>query len=1091
MWWRRLPPCGAPVLAVIALWGLTPWAAAQSNRLENYTVLLDSPASGERLRARHGIDLRPGQRVAASDFASEASAVAAAQAPVIEALKAGGAEVTGSVQNVLNAVFIRARAGQTEAFWEISGVRRVEPSRNLDFTLDSVSDVLQLRAARARPDGTTATGAGIKIAIIDSGLDFDHAAFRDPTLAAVEGYPKAEPELLEYANSKVLAVRSYVHLQNSREPATSSPDDLTPVDFNGHGTAVAMIAGGRRINTPAGLVQGIAPMAYLGVYKVGGTPGISPGPSSQSVIAAIDDAVKDGMDVLNLSVGQVAMHPWEVFGDGCSEASHTPCDLVALAAQSAVADFGRLVVAAAGNDGQTGGQSHPARNTVASPGYAPDVISVAATSNSRRFEQRVRAAGASYRALSGTGPSPGPQLTATGALAEPFGDRQGCAPYATGALADRIVVVEFGGCGPVDKVEAADAAGAAGVIVFHSDPTGDLLQMGGLEDTDIPAYFISAEDGATLASRLGSDPPQQPLAVTLVASRVTRRIDWTQVAPFSSRGPTPGLLPKPDIAAPGAPVFAIAGGTAGTTRGGYQQVRGTSFSAAAVSGAAALVWQLHPDWTAREVASALINTASTTVVEGGEIARVGSVGSGLLSFESAFDPIATVVPANIGFGRFTGETLPESRDVTITNRTSVSQQYRIEVVQRDADDNAEVSVNGSAETTFQLQPDQQMVLSVALGGTMPASGSYEGHLRVTRQGSDRELRVPYLYVVGDNQPEDAFAIGTSVYRGIVDKHTHLWVLGKFVDRYGAPIRGRAAEWGWHESDGHLVNYDAFTTQAGLAIAELGFGDPSDAHVIATVTVGDVDLRFDLYADVHAPQIEGFLNAANLSAEGPVAPGSVAAIAGAGLAEFGGQAPAGEPPLALKSVSVSFDKRDAVVSVSAPVFSVASDHLQIQVPWELAGLGSAYAKVRVLDRYGFIWTSEPFQVNLADVAPGIYSYETDDGEVASATHADGSYVTAGAPARAGQTVTVYMTGAGPLSTPQQSGRSARSRLSTLHSPTVTVGGREASVAYSGTIPGAVGITKIDFVIPSGVSAGATEVSVSVNGSTSNSVTIPVQ
>ena len=1090
MWWRRLPPRRAPVLAVIALSGLTPWAAAQSNRLENYTVLLDSPASGERLRARHGIDLRPGQRVAASDFASEASAVATAQAPVIEALKTGGAVVIGSVQNVLNAVFIRARAGQTEAFWEIPGVRRVEPSRNLDFTLDSVSDVLQLRAARARPDGTTATGAGIKIAIIDSGLDFDHPAFQDPTLASVEGYPKAAPELLEYANSKVLAVRSYVHLQNSKEPATSNPDDQTPVDFSGHGTAVAMIAGGKRINTPAGLIQGIAPKAYLGVYKVGGTPGISPGPSSQSVIAAIDDAVSDGMDVLNLSVGQVAMHPWDVFGDGCSEAPHTACDLVALAAQSAVADFGRVVVAAAGNDGQTGGQSHPARNTVASPGFAPDVISVAATSNSRRFEQRVRAAGASYPALSGTGPSPGPQLTATAALAEQFGDRQGCAPYAPGALADRIVVVEFGGCWTVDKVEAADAAGAAGLIVFHSDPTGDLMQMGGLEDTDIPAYFISAEDGAALASRLGSDPPQ-PLAVTLDATRVTRRVDWNQVAPFSSRGPTPGLLLKPDIAAPGAAVFAVAGRTPGTTRGGYQQVQGTSFSAATVSGAAALVWQLHPDWTAREVASALINTASTAVREDGEIARVGSVGSGLLSFESAFEPIATVVPANIGFGRFTGETLPESRDVTITNRSAVSQQYRIEVVQRDADDNAGVSVNGSAETTFQLQPGQQMVLSVALGGAMPASGSYEGHLRVTRQGSDGELRVPYLYVVGDNQPEDAFAIGTSVYRGIVDKHTHLWVLGKFVDQYGAPIRGRAVEWGWHESDGHLVNYDAFTTQAGLAPAELGFGDPSDAHVVAIATVGDVDLRFDLYADVHAPQVEGVLNAASLSADGPVAPGSVAAFAGTALAEFGGQAPAGEPPIALKSVSVSFDRRDAVVSVSAPVFSVASDHLQIQVPWELAGLSSAYAKVRVLDRYGFIWTSEPFQVNLADVAPGIYSYETDEGEVASAAHADGSYVTAGAPARAGQTVTIYMTGTGPLSTPQRSGRSATSRLSTLHSPTVTVSGREASVAYSGTIPGAVGITKIDFVVPSSVSAGAAEVRVSVDGSTSNSVTIPVQ
>ncbi len=1088
MWWRRLASCWAAILAMIAL---AASAAAQSNRLANYTVLLDSPASGERLLARRGIDLHPGQRVAPSDFVAEARAVATAQEPVIEALEAAGAEVIGAVQNVLNAIFIRASARQTEALGEIAGVLRLEPSRDLDFALDNVSDVLQLRAARARPDGTSATGAGIKIAIIDSGLDFSHPAFIDPTLAPLDGYPRAAPEFLDYTNSKVLAVRSYVHLQNSGEPETSSPDDLTPVDFRGHGTTTAMIAAGRRINTPAGLIQGIAPKAYLGVYKVSGTPGVSPRPSSQAVIAAIDDAVSDGMDVLNLSVGRVAMHPWDTFGNGCHEAPHIACDLVALAAQRAVAHFGRVVVAAAGNNGQAGVQDHPARNTVSSPGSAPDVISVGATSNSRRFEQRVRASGASFPALSGTGPSPVSRLTAPAVLAEQFGDGQGCAPYSAGALADRVVVVEFGGCWAVDKVEAADAAGAAGVIVFHSDPAGDLLQMGSLEDTDIPAYFISAEDGATLASSIGSATPEQPLAVTLDAARVTRRIDSTQVAPFSSRGPTPGLNLKPDIAAPGAAVFAIGGRTPGMTRGGYKQVQGTSFSAAVVSGAAALVWQLHPDWTAREVASALINTASTAVREDDEIARVGSVGAGLLSFESALDPIATVVPPTIGFGRFTAETLPVSRDVAIANRTSEAQQYSVEVVRRDADAIAGVSVNGSAETTFQLQPDQQMTLRVALEGAMPAEGSYEGHLRVSRQGSDAELRVPYLYVVGDNEPEDAFAIGTPVYRGVADVHTHLWVLGKFVDRYGAPIRGRVADWRFRESSGHLVNYEAFTSLSGLATAELGFGDPSDAHVIATATVEDVDLRFDLFADVHLPQVQGVLNAASLSADGPVAPGSVAVISGSALAEFAGQAPGGAPPIALKAVSVSFDQPDSEISVAAPVFSVASDQVQVQVPWELAGLGSVYAKVRVMDRYGFFWKSEPLAVNLADVAPGIYTFETDDGEVASAAHADGSYVTAGAPARAGQTVTVYMTGTGPISTPQRSGRSTTSRLSTVHRPIVNVGGREASVTYAGTIPGAVGITKIDFVVPTGVSTGSTEVTVTVEGSASNSITIPVQ
>ena len=85
------------------------------------------------------------------------------------------------------------------------------------------------------------------------------------------------------------------------------------------------------------------------------------------------------------------------------------------------------------------------------------------------------------------------------------------------------MVVELGGCWAVDKVEAADAAGAVGVIVYHSDSTGDLMLMGGLEDTDIPAYFISAEDGAMLTSSITSNTSEEPLSTTLNATRVSQR----------------------------------------------------------------------------------------------------------------------------------------------------------------------------------------------------------------------------------------------------------------------------------------------------------------------------------------------------------------------------------------------------------------------------------------------------------------------------------------------------------------------------------------------------------------------------------------
>ena len=288
-----------------------------------------------------------------------------------------------------------------------------------------------------------------------------------------------------------------------------------------------------------------------------------------------------------------------------------------------------------------------------------------------------------------------------------------------------------------------------------------------------------------------------------------------------------------------------------------------------------------------------------------------------------------------------------------------------------------------------------------------------------------------------------------------------------------------------------MNYNLLTDAFGLAPAELGFGDPSDAHVIAIATVGSVELRFDLLADVHLPQVSGISNAASGSADEPVAPGSVAMIAGSALAEFGGNAPEGDLPIALKSVSVSFDNTESEISVPAPVFSVGSDQVQVQVPWELADISSAKAKVRVMDPYGTTWNSEPFTVQLANVAPGIYSFETDGGEVASAAHSDGSYVTASAPASAGQTVTIYMTGTGPHTEMLQSGRAATRNLSTSHLPIVSVGGTEASVSYSGTIVGAVGITQVDFVVPQGLTAGTAELTVTIDDSASNAVNIPVQ
>ncbi len=738
---------------VLAACLLAPWPA-KADPVAQYTVVLESPATGRRLSMARGKDAgRAPARVSASSLAVVARAVAATQQPVLAALEAGGATVLGSVRNVLNAVFVRATATQAEAFAAIPGVRSVTPSLDLEPNLDAVAGAVGLNGAGLRRPGLSATGAGIKIAIIDSGLDFYHPAFQDDSLPPLHGYPKGRPEHLAFANSKIVAIRSYMQLQNSGDPATSAPDDNSPVDFSGHGTAVAMVAAGQRVESPAGPLEGIAPKAYLGIYKVTGTPGIRQSANSQAVIAAIDDAVTDGMDILNLSIGQVAASPWNSQGADCGRLLGNNCDPLAIAAQSAVLDFGRVVVAAAGNSGQIGERASPTRNTIASPAIAPDVIAVAATANSRRLEQSVRLGGSSFAALSGSGPVLAEALTAPAVLAGRLRNRHACSPFPAGALEGSIVVAERGGhCWFVDKVEHAMRAGAVGAVIFDNEPSGALFEMEALRDTDIPAYFISASSGEALSRRLGG----APVRLTLDPAPVARLTDATQIAGFSSRGPTPGLNLKPDLAAPGVSIYTadawLDARPHGFNPSEYRQMQGTSLAAPAVAGGAALVWQLNPDWSAREVSSALINTAARSVVEGGEIARAGSVGSGLLDLAAALDPIATVEPPTIGFGRFSSRSMPVWQEIFITNRSRRPQTYRVVVTPRDHDPRAAVNLDGFSEISFDLLPDEYVAVRATLEGFMPQPGSYEGYLRITRAGRPGALRVPYLYVVPATKP---------------------------------------------------------------------------------------------------------------------------------------------------------------------------------------------------------------------------------------------------------------------------------------------------------------------------------------------------
>ncbi len=1079
----------ALTLAVLlGLLGVLSAAAAQA--VHSYTVVLTEPSVAGLLQPKdQSADRRVRINLSQPDLRLETLArrVRLSQEPVRAAIREQGVEVLGSVEHVLNAIFILATREQAARVGRLGGVQRVVRSPRFRPLLDHAAEIVRAPAAWQALGGIENAGAGLKIGIIDTGIDRDHPAMQDPALSPPAGFPKGRPEDLAFTSNKIIVARSYVQLLNSEEADFSRPDDLSPRDRVGHGTAVATIAAGRRVNAPAAVLTGVAPKAFLGNYKIFGSPDIHDFSDASAVISAIDDAVIDGMDIISISFGAVAQFPFDEQGGACSDDPNVLCDPVALAAETAMEDFGVVVVAAAGNAGAFGEQHFPAFNSVATPGSAPAVITVGATVNSRQFVRSVRFGGETLTALSGTGPKPASPLTAGALDAAQVGDRFGCRPYPLDSFEGVIAVVERGECDFELKVAHTSESGAVAALITNVAGDDEPFVMVELETTDIPAFMIGASDGSRLRSALRTSPN---MAVTLDPTLVARPFASDQLAPYSSRGPSPAGDLKPDLVAPGTFIYSAAqrfdsnGDT--FSANGYASVDGTSFAAPLVAGAAALVMQRHPEFSAAEVKSALVNTAAPSILENGELARVNAVGAGLLDLPVALDPIATVVPATVSFGAVGGVALPLSRELTIWNTSANSETFRVIVEARDADTRAAVRVGGAAAVNLQLAGGESGTLQVSLQGSTPLAGSYEGFIHVLRDSGGVDLLIPYYYAAADGIPFNSFAIaGTGVVGTVNEPHPELLIF-RAIDQFGQPLDNLGVEFDVLAGGGSVFLADPATDLFGVAAADVDMGPqvgPQDYEARA----GGLSVPF-FNAARAKPAIGGVVNGASFAAGRPVAAGSIVSIFGQNLNEFRGAARTLPLPVALKHVSVSFDFPEEGISVPGRLFFVSDEQVNVQVPWELAGLNFALVKVRIEDS-----ASTTFSVDLADYAPGIFEFEFEGRRYGAVTHADGRVVTSRNPAQPGETLVIYATGVGPVDAPQVSGQppSSTRLVRTRLRPAVRVAGRGAEVTFSGLAPNFVGLYQINFRLPPSAPSGNQQLSINSNGIDSNSVTIAIR
>ena len=678
-------------------------------------------------------------------------------------------KVNYQYNTVLNGMEVTVSANQIPKLAQLSGVKSIslnstyypiplidspvaENTTGFNFEIDPLA---QIGVDTAWQRGFT--GKGVKVGVIDTGVDYKH------------------PDLMNAYKG------GYDSFYQDNDPYEEIPA-IFGFEGTSHGTHVAGTIVGRGENSSSEVVQkGIAYEADLYAYKVLGATMKEDGTyqtsgTSAQVIDGIEHAVKDGMDVINLSLG--------------SDLEKGPDSPDSIAVNNAVLS-GVVAVVANGNAGSDGKYYY----SMGSPASSQLAISVAAaTSTSTHYSANFSAQltdtvteevysvtdtvysdllgwsynGADFGALLGTGP-----LDAVYAGLGDYSDY-----YDAGDVTGKIVVVSRGNLTFVDKVAIAKEKGAKARMIFNGNsldgseeadlsisipgrdgPIGDVAYLGD-DYAFIPTFDMAGSAGRALARTI-LDNPEKPLHITFGEDYPMTVSAGDTIADFSSRGPNAddnyGI--KPDISAPGVNIlstlreYAKLYGDPEYTYyfdhgdpsydQAYHRSSGTSMASPHIAGLAALMTQAHPDWTPLDIRAALANTADVISDASGTQYDVYSQGSGRADVASALltpavvealDPItiydeqmnATVIESeasNLSFGAIQPGSAPLSKPLRVKNTSGSEVSYTASVIMHSSvtsdpsDPIATPDVNNIEMTLGGLGTDS--TITVAAGSSTP------------------------------------------------------------------------------------------------------------------------------------------------------------------------------------------------------------------------------------------------------------------------------------------------------------------------------------------------------------------------------------
>jgi uncharacterized protein (TIGR03437 family) len=1086
----------APV--VLALLASAAFSQTRSRMVE-YALILSDPPVASKISARS--DLRGAAAQA------HLARLVSAQAAVKAELARRKTPVLGATQIVLNAVFVEATPETAAQLRAIPGVVGVVYMPPLKPDLNTAINLINAPAAWSLITGGTANaGAGIKIGIIDSGIDQNHPAFQDPSLTPLTGFPNNSTA---YTNNKVVVARNYVSQTPYPDPNSNNslPDDTSPADRNGHGTALAMIAAGLQTTGPLAAIQGVAPKAYLGNYKVFGSPGVNDYASwwNTGVIQALEDAFTDGMDIVTLAMNEGDPAWWgpldEFSADSCPAEGNSPagiCDPLAQAVETAVAK-GMVVVAAAGNDGNAG-INFPTLNTIHTPGTAPHAITVGATTNSHALYNAVHALGASapaalqtVEALFSTGPQPQQAITAPiGDVTQTGNNGLACSSLPAGSMPGAIALVQRGTCDFSDKITNAQNAGAIAVILYQ--PSGQETPFAAAaDDTGIPAMGIGYSNGAGLKSWADANPGVSVTLDPVIGAYVSAA---NVVADFSSRGPVISSFGlKPDLMAPGVNIYTATQKVDPNSpmyhASGYTLATGTSFSVAMAAGAAALVKQkleqaklsLAPAQIAAAVKSALVNTATQNVTDtNGGAPRLSAVGGGELNAANALGATLSFDPATLSFGNMIAGALPSAISFTVTNTGSAAQTVGFSVSQLVSDSRTSITLTPSSAT---LQPGGSVSVQAKLAGSLPVAAAYDGYIVATSGSST--YRVPYQYMVATGVAANVFPIEDGVFVGQVGD-TGWPIAMRAVDSSGVPVQNASLLYTSLTSGGVITAVDPSTLLYGIGGALVNLGGTSGEYDFQG-TAGGLSYVFTGYALGMITVPPGsVVEAATSQIPAGFAPGSYISIYGSNLSPAAQAASTLELPYSLSTTSVSFYAANG--RFPGRLQFVGPGQLNVQIPWELQGQTSAQFEVNI----GFTSLYPAATIPLARSSPGVFT------NGAAIEDENNNLVTSANPAKRGTThaIQIFMNGLGPVNAQPPTGeptpypvQTSDGLVHTLDTPTVTIGGVPATVSFSGLTPYWVGLYQINASLPANTPTGSQNLMVSIGGGTSIATRIWVQ